>query len=574
MPANAPKHTLRRLTATHKAIAGLLLIGTATGVTTALTATAGAATVTPIAADSFDRANAANWGTANTGGTYSYLTQKDTFTIANNKGIVKNLKPGKTAEAVLNGVNAADVLVRNTITVPSAGTVNLYHSLEARRQADGSNYQTRLHIQGSKVTLNGSRLNGTKATRLGTVTLPITAKAGQNIVVELQVTGTTTVTIMARAYLAGSIAPAWQYTTTDKTSSRITKAGAVGMADYASSKSSTLTITHDDFGAYNPNTPTPATPVVSAPAVTPTPVVSAPAVTPAPVVSAPAVTPAVTPATNTPAPAVTPTAPAVKPAAAITGTVLRNATFENQPLGQVVPTNFINELGSTTKSVGAYDDLSIINDDRGGKAIRTILRANTYKQSGKGDNGNNLFVNLPANTYDNACISYDIRFDAKFGWSYGGKLPGLEGVAPGVSPGTPSGGNSTTLGWSGRMMWVGPGAYKWAGPTNMAVSYMYHPGQADKYGDNVKWNKAFIAGTWHTVKQCYIMNTPGKADGVLQTWMDGTQIINNTNYTYRTRGDVHISHLMFTIFRGGHDANWASDHDGFVDIDNMIITTN
>jgi hypothetical protein len=175
---------------------------------------------------------------------------------------------------------------------------------------------------------------------------------------------------------------------------------------------------------------------------------------------------------------------------------------------------------------------------------------------------------------DNACLSYDIRFSPTFDWDMGGKLPGLQGVRPGISAATPTGGgNPGDKGWSGRLMWLGPQAYSWAGPTNEVVSYMYGPRQVDYYGDNYRWHRAFVAGTWHKVKICYRMNTVGSANGMLTAWMDGTKVLDVTNYVYRLRSDVHISHLNWSIFRGGAKTEWASSRDGYVDIDNVLVTT-
>jgi hypothetical protein len=122
-------------------------------------------------------------------------------------------------------------------------------------------------------------------------------------------------------------------------------------------------------------------------------------------------------------------------------------------------------------------------------------------------------------------------------------------------------------------MWLGPRAYSWAGPINGAVTYMYNPLQSGTYGDNVRWNKAFVAGSWHAVKVCYTMNTVGQSNGALQTWMDGQLVINNTAYKYRSRTDVGVSHLLWHIFRGGADANWAGKTDGYVDIDDFTVTS-
>lgn len=254
-------------------------------------------------------------------------------------------------------------------------------------------------------------------------------------------------------------------------------------------------------------------------------------------------------------------------------TSYREAGFENMPHGPVSPQAFNDAVGATNKNLAAYDDMSIVSDGRGGKAVRTKLKAGTtHSLPTRTDNGNNLFIALPG-SYDEACMSYDLRFDSNFDWSLGGKLPGLEGVAPGVPLAAPTGGNNTDKGWSGRLMWLGPKAYRWAGPLNMGVSYMYHPGQAGTYGDNVRWNTAFVAGKWHTVKQCHTMNTVGKSDGVLRAWIDGRLVVDQTNYVYRVRNDVHISHIVFSIFRGGNTLDWAGSRDNFIDIDNIAITS-
>lgn len=255
-----------------------------------------------------------------------------------------------------------------------------------------------------------------------------------------------------------------------------------------------------------------------------------------------------------------------------TNPIYKAADFDGMADGPVNPQAFNNALGATNKNASAYDDMTIVPDGRGGKAVRTVLRAGTtHSLPTPNDNGNNLFIALPG-SYDQACMSYDIRFDSNFDWSLGGKLPGLEGVAPGTSVSAPTGGKQTDNGWSGRLMWLGPKAYKWAGPLNMGVSYMYHPGQSGTYGDNVRWNTAFVAGTWHRVKQCHTMNTVGRADGVLEAWIDGRQVVDLTDFVYRTRPDVHISHIVFSIFRGGNTLDWAGSRDNTIDIDNVVIS--
>lgn len=69
------------------------------------------------------------------------------------------------------------------------------------------------------------------------------------------------------------------------------------------------------------------------------------------------------------------------------------------------------------------------------------------------------------------------------------------------------------------------------------------------------------------------MNTVGQSNGQLNAWMDGDQVVNNTAYKYRTRTDVHINYLTFSIFRGGGTMSWAGSRDSYVDISNMSVTS-
>ena len=121
-------------------------------------------------------------------------------------------------------------------------------------------------------------------------------------------------------------------------------------------------------------------------------------------------------------------------------------------------------------------------------------------------------------------------------------------------------------------MWLGPGAYRMPGRENTVASYMYGPQQPGKYGENIWWNTSFRRGVWQHVKQCYEMNTVGRHDGLLRAWLDGREVVNRTDYVYRTRDDVSISHLSWGIFRGGHTLAWAGQRTGTVDIDNVTVT--
>ena len=74
------------------------------------------------------------------------------------------------------------------------------------------------------------------------------------------------------------------------------------------------------------------------------------------------------------------------------------------------------------------------------------------------------------------------------------------------------------------------------------------------------------------MRQCHVMNTVGKADGVLQTWFDGRLVMESATVVYRTDPKVHITHFDWSVFRGGNSATWAGAKNAYVDLDNLKIT--
>jgi hypothetical protein len=220
---------------------------------------------------------------------------------------------------------------------------------------------------------------------------------------------------------------------------------------------------------------------------------------------------------------------------------------------------------ATSSFADAGDDSSIVDvGGYAGKVYRLKLDAGTIHGNPSGNHGVVAMVSLPRQV-DNACIRYRIRFSENFDWSKGGKLPGLSGVAPGVSPTYPAGGgNPGDKGWSGRLMW---------GANGSMDAYMYYPTQPYHYGQGFDWSGKVSDGRWHVLRQCYVMNTVGQSNGVLRAWLDGVPVLNRTNHVYRLNNTVHISHMMWSIFRGGATMDWAGQRDSHLDIDRVRVST-
>ena len=177
---------------------------------------------------------------------------------------------------------------------------------------------------------------------------------------------------------------------------------------------------------------------------------------------------------------------------------------------------------------------------------------------------------------DSATLSYKVFFPEGFDFVRGGKLPGLAGGS------APAGGASTAEadGFSFRIMWREFG---------VLCDYVYHMDKNEtwKWGANFLWtsdsdknklitkemwkdmNTRFddrmylIPGKWHELKTYIKMNTPGKEDGKIISWLDGKEAV-NVNLRFRKDLSFGIDRLYFTTFFGGNDPTWAPTKDEVV----------
>lgn len=152
-----------------------------------------------------------------------------------------------------------------------------------------------------------------------------------------------------------------------------------------------------------------------------------------------------------------------------------------------------------------------------------------------------------------ACLRYHIRFEDGFEFMRGGKLPGLYGGD------APSGGQSVdgTNGFSMRLMWRRDGE---------GEVYAYVANKRKKYGESVgRGNWVFDTGRWIEVEQEIVLNDPDEADGIVRLWIDGRQVIEQSDIVYRTVDDVAVDGLMFSTFFGGSSRKWASPKDQHIE---------
>ncbi|GAA5862733.1 hypothetical protein JCM8547_003529 [Rhodosporidiobolus lusitaniae] len=151
--------------------------------------------------------------------------------------------------------------------------------------------------------------------------------------------------------------------------------------------------------------------------------------------------------------------------------------------------------------------------------------------------GAGLYMNpLNLTNATTVSFSYSVFFPSDFDFVKGGKLPGLYGGKGGCS-----GGSDGEDCWSTRTMFRKDGAgelYLYAPRSLQSSSLCSTPPLTycnSKYGMSIgRGSWTFKRGGWTTVKQRVRMNTPGKADGGVEIWVDGVLVLKNDEVAFRT----------------------------------------
>ncbi|HJT24544.1 MAG TPA: hypothetical protein VJ873_08190 [bacterium] len=176
------------------------------------------------------------------------------------------------------------------------------------------------------------------------------------------------------------------------------------------------------------------------------------------------------------------------------------------------------------------------------------------------------FSKLSIQPQESLYLRYYLRFDPGFDFVKGGKLPGLAGGKGNTGGHKPNGQD----GWSARIMWR---------PDGKIVQYVYYPDQPGTYGEDFDWNyggcpRFFKPGKWYCVETFVQMNSPGKKDGVIRSWLDGDKALEITGLRFRDIPEIKIDKLEFETFFGGGDASWATPRDQYSMFDNAVIAKN
>ncbi|RUR03380.1 PKD domain-containing protein [Labedella endophytica] len=202
---------------------------------------------TTIAADSFDRSSSNGWGGAELGGPWTVGGRAADVSADGLSGVIAT-PPGATRSMMLPEVSAAatDTTVSFTIAEEAIGAQ--YVSVVGR-QVGSSSYSARAVVQPDgrlqvQLFQGGTQLG--KTVGVGGYT------AGETVTLRLQVLGTGTTSLNAKAWSTSVAEPAeWHATATDSTAALQT-AGSVGLKVYSAASNPLTTVAFDDFRVVQP----------------------------------------------------------------------------------------------------------------------------------------------------------------------------------------------------------------------------------------------------------------------------------------------------------------------------------
>jgi PKD repeat protein/aryl-phospho-beta-D-glucosidase BglC (GH1 family) len=207
-----------------------------------------------LATDAFSRATTGGWGTADLGGAWTTAGAATSFGVDGSAGTI-SMTAGAGRNVYLAGVvSSATDLVFTMSTDKALTGGGVYVSPIGRRVVGVGEYRAKVRLlPNGQVTLGLVRTNATgveTAIRNEATVAGLTAAAGTQLRVRVQVTGTNPTTVRARVWAASGPEPAaWAASVTDTTAG-MQAGGSVGLNTYLSSSTTNapLVVRVDDLG--------------------------------------------------------------------------------------------------------------------------------------------------------------------------------------------------------------------------------------------------------------------------------------------------------------------------------------
>ena len=218
--------------------------GTTGTVTKPVTVTAPPVAGEAFAADDFGRTVANGFGSAGTGGTWS--ASGGARSVSDGVGHLQVNSAGGSSAVWLNSATGTDVALQVDLSLAAAPTgAGTYVYVVGRRTAGGHYRGVVRFLADGTVRLGLARVVSNVETTLRTVVLPGTYTPGTVLQVRLDLAGSGTTALNAKAWAAGTAEPAgWQVSATDSSAS-LQAPGGVGVTVYVSGSATAVPVRVD-----------------------------------------------------------------------------------------------------------------------------------------------------------------------------------------------------------------------------------------------------------------------------------------------------------------------------------------
>ncbi|MDB5165296.1 MAG: hypothetical protein JWM00_186 [Candidatus Saccharibacteria bacterium] len=163
---------------------------------------------------------------------------------------------------------------------------------------------------------------------------------------------------------------------------------------------------------------------------------------------------------------------------------------------------------------------------------------------------------------DDVYLQYQVMFEEGFAFNKAGVLPGLGGGTNNTGGNIPNGYD----GWSSRLMWRG----------NKLGNYSYLP-KGYEYGQQYPGStyrnaSTLTSGKWQCVTLHVRLNEGKTNNGLMETWLDGSKILQVGNLRFRYDNSLKINDILFEAFFGGRNESFASPKDQSAYFDNITLS--
>lgn len=240
--------------------------------------------------------------------------------------------------------------------------------------------------------------------------------------------------------------------------------------------------------------------------------------------------------------------------------VLFSQNFDEFPLGTLSYDTIINRI-QVWKTNYKEGHQSIVTETDRGKVLRSIVHTGDYSA----ENGFELFIPVDS-TYDDLWVDYLFRVDPNFDTDetpgyHSGKLP--LGFFGGREFEYYSDSTRASAWW----------VHKVFGSNEGHMIYAYNQDASKQTGASL----GQIPTTWTKISARCRTSTPGKADGSIEYYHNNVFVAGKYDMKMRSVAQginyAKIEGLKISYFFGGSGAEYASQRDNWIEVDDIVIST-